>query len=129
MGNNQINYSFIHSNEDAKEETPVYRSSALEKDEDLIDACPGGEQDLKSLLKKAFEEYGENECLGSRKKKSDDGDDMGDYEFKTYNEVAKLTQSIAKAIISKELCPKVKHDDVNSEDSIEFRALGIYAKN
>ena len=125
MGNNHspMVYSTPLTNYDPeKHETPIYRRAGHEHH--LIDRIPDtpGVSTLQSLYQRTFKEYAKRNAVGTRPKDKDGK--LGEYQFKTYEEVEGLAMKLGKGIEKLELAPKI-----NEYNDYTVRFIGICSKN
>ena len=106
----------------SKGETPVYRRVGHEHY--LVDRIPGKPEigTLQDLYLETFNKWGSSPAAGTRTKLPDGK--LGDYVFKTYDEVKKICFNLGNGIQKLNLAPKL-----NEYKDFSLSFVGIYSKN
>lgn len=101
----------------------VYRNPDTVKE--LVDKIVGLEnaQSYQDVLLNSFKKFAKNNLHGTRVVKPDGT--LGEYKWKTYEQAALIAKNVGSGVVEHDLAPLVTND----EDKVEFRPVGIYAKN
>eukprot|EP00331_Platyophrya_macrostoma_P018075 CAMPEP_0176463596 /NCGR_PEP_ID=MMETSP0127-20121128/35986_1 /TAXON_ID=938130 /ORGANISM="Platyophrya macrostoma, Strain WH" /LENGTH=674 /DNA_ID=CAMNT_0017855793 /DNA_START=18 /DNA_END=2042 /DNA_ORIENTATION=+ len=105
-----------------KGETPIYRRVGFEHT--LVDRLPSHPEvnNFQELMLNTFKHHGKNPALGTREKLADGK--LGDYKFKTYNEVKEICFKFGVGIQRLKLAPKI-----NEYKDLNLSFMGVYSKN
>lgn len=126
-GKNEIIYAYPSPNEEQKQgETPIYKSSILEKDEPLATIAIEGIDTLKKQFYETVENYRDDPFLGTRTVVDNDEEGhpvYGKYEFVSYGKVFQDVINLAKSFVGMKLYSEVNADRRN------MKMIGIYSKN
>jgi len=118
--NQKISFTEFGSEKKKEGETRILRSPEI-GDKELMAEPEEGVNTIWKAFQFAVKNHGHRDFLGTRKYISKDK--MGDYEWKSYNEINELATKFAGGIQEYNLCP-----DVDTDDG-KFKFIGIYSKN
>ena len=85
----------------------------------------GTEDTLLKYFKRNVQRHGDSKFLGTRAKLADFNGKpaFGEYEWKTFNEVDRITESFSKGLVNMNLCPEIEGEGK------QWKFLGIWLKN
>mmetsp|Transcript_57329 Transcript_57329/g.65689 ORF Transcript_57329/g.65689 Transcript_57329/m.65689 type:complete len:674 (+) Transcript_57329:34-2055(+) len=122
-GQTTLSYSTPIGTFDVKKgETPVFRRTGYEHA--LVDRIPGKLEvgTLQELFLASFKQYAAQPAIGTRAKLADGK--LGDYSFKTYDQLKKICMKLGSGIEKLKLAPKI-----SEYQNFSLSFLGIYSKN